>query len=86
VYLRGLSRGYFRRRLGCVIYRLRMLPDMRCEGCGSLGYADEKSRLCCACAGLKMAVEHRKRKLTTTMVSRFAFLGAKIKRQLAEFV
>ena len=66
------------------ILRVRLLPNKRCTGCGAIGYAEEKTLLCCYCFGLKVAVEERKRKLTSTLAGHLAML-TRIRAQLQEF-
>jgi hypothetical protein len=73
---------------------LKLIPNKICLGCACHGYVDEKTYLCCACYGIKIAVEERKRKLSATMRAIFApqlFNGhvqqmkEKIRRQMEEF-
>ena len=64
---------------------VRLAPNGICAGCGAHGHTEVKTLLCCACLGLKIAVEERRKKVTSTLAGRFAYLKAKIQSQLAEF-
>lgn len=68
-----------------MILIIRLIPNSRCCGCSCVGYTDEKTLLCLYCLSLKINVETRKRKLTSTLAGRFAFLKEKIRNQLREF-
>lgn len=68
-----------------MIIVLRLHPNGRCHGCSAIGYVDEKTLLCLYCVALKINVEVRKRKLTTTLSQRFASLKEKVRQQLRDF-
>jgi hypothetical protein len=34
-----------------MVFVLHMMPDLRCHGCGHIGYIDRKSQLCAHCVG-----------------------------------
>jgi hypothetical protein len=46
-----------------VIFILRMRPDLRCHGCGHVGFADGKSMLCASCCGVELAKHARHQEL-----------------------
>lgn len=52
---------------------VRFVPNSICIGCACHGYVEDKTHLCCSCFGLKIAVEDRKRKLSSTMRAIFAY-------------
>jgi len=59
-----------------VIIILKLVPDLRCEGCGALHrLVSKKSHLCLFCTGLKLDVSERKRNLDGTLRERFAVIS-----------
>lgn len=64
---------------------LRFIDNQRCQGCGAIGWVEEKALLCFQCKGLQIEVEARKQKLTGTLRYRFACLGAEVGRKLRMF-
>lgn len=64
---------------------IRLIPNTACDGCHNIGYVCDKSRLCPYCIGLKVSVETRRQKLTGTLRSRFAAIGAEVKEKLRKF-
>jgi hypothetical protein len=63
---------------------IRLMPQGRCTGCAAVGYVCQRTLLCLTCLDLKIKVSTRKQKLTSTLAGRFAHMGEKIRRQLAE--
>jgi hypothetical protein len=33
------------------ILAIRLIPNRRCEACGTIGYVEEKNSICCRCFG-----------------------------------
>ncbi len=63
---------------------VRLVSNQRCQGCGAAAWVEEKTLLCCACFGLKLAVEMRRQKIEGTLRARFAALASQVRDQLRE--
>lgn len=68
-----------------IALNVRLVPNVVCDGCHSIGYACEKSRLCLYCLGLKVSVETRRQRLSQTLRGRFAVVATEIREKLRQF-
>jgi hypothetical protein len=48
-----------------------LIPEQRCQGCGQIGYVDEKQMLCCGCMNLRFLVAERTEKLRSSVPMMF---------------
>jgi hypothetical protein len=45
------------------VLHLRLIPDTRCEGCGSVTWCEEKFLLCLTCTRTRLAISERSMRL-----------------------
>ena len=65
---------------------LKLVKDIRCEGCGAIHrYVDRKKRLCLYCLGWELGMADLRANLQNSLRARFAPIGDRIRKQLAEF-
>jgi hypothetical protein len=68
-----------------MILVLRLLPRMKCEGCGAIGRTHDLTGLCLSCLDPWMKTEERKQKLDETLRIKFAWPVEKIAEFRKEF-
>lgn len=73
------------RRIFGIALNVRLLPGMACDGCHSIGYVCDRSRLCLYCLGLKVSVEARRQKLSRTLRGHFATLATEVREKIRQF-
>lgn len=56
-------------RIFGIALNVRLIPNIACDGCHSIGYVCDRSRLCLYCLGLKVSVERRRQMLTMVLDS-----------------
>jgi hypothetical protein len=73
------------RKIFGIALNVRLIPGIGCDGCHSIGYVCDKTRLCLYCLGLKVSVEERRQKLTGTLRGRFATIATEVREKLRKF-